>query len=182
MLASLAAGTLAGTILFGAFGRRLPRRRLLLGGWLLVIVITYGALAAQAPLLVVVLAGLLGGLAAGPINPILETLVQENTPPELMGRVFGAFLAFAQAGIPVGAAIAGLAIEQAGLIPTIATAGIVYVVFLTLMFFNPALRGIDVKVRTRAPTVAEAALTAEAEQAQSQPQARQAATMKAGLR
>jgi MFS family permease len=190
MLASLAAGTLAGTILFGAFGRRLPRRRLLLGGWLLVIVITYGALAAQAPLLVVVLAGLLGGLAAGPINPILETLVQENTPPQLMGRVFGAFLAFAQAGIPVGAAIAGLAIEQAGLIPTIATAGIVYVVFLALMFFNPALRGIDmkgVKGVTREPAgaeaaVAAAAVAAEAEQAQSQPQARQAATMKAGLR
>ena len=56
MPASVAAGTLAGTILFGAFGKRLPRRQLLLLGWLLAILITYGALSAQVPLPVIVLA------------------------------------------------------------------------------------------------------------------------------
>jgi MFS family permease len=177
MLASLAAGTLAGTLLFGAIGRKLPRRRLFLWGWLAAVLVTYGALAAQLPLAFIVLAGLAGGLAAGPINPILLTVVQENTPPQLMGRVFGAFLALAQAGIPIGAALAGLAIDAAGLIPTIVAGGAVYVVVIALMFFNPALRGIDARVAMPQATVAAAELA----QAQQAPQARRAATMKAGL-
>ena len=176
MLASVAAGTLAGTILFGAVGRRLPRRRLLLLGWLFAILITYGALVARLPLPAIVLAGLLGGLVAGPINPILETLLQEHTPPHLMGRVFGAFLAFAQAGIPIGAAVAGLAIERVGLIAVIATAGVIYVLVLVLMFFNPALRRVDARV---AP--AQEPLAPEAAQAQASPQARRSANMKPGL-
>jgi MFS family permease len=94
MLGSVAAGTLAGTILFEVIGRRLPRRQLFLWGWLLAILITYGALSARVPLAGLLLAGLVGGLLAGPINPILETVVQENTPPQLMGRAFAAVIAF----------------------------------------------------------------------------------------
>jgi MFS family permease len=176
MMGSLAGGTLLGTILFGAFGQRLPRRRLFLWGWLLVIVIAYGALVARLPLAFILLAGLVGGLAAGPINPILETVVQENTPPHLMGRVFAALLAFAQAGIPFGAAIAGFAIERAGLIPTIAVGGAVYIAVIGLMFLNPALKRMDAR-----PAVAEEPVAPEPTQAQSSPQARKSATMKAGL-
>ena len=171
MLGSFAAGAMVGTILFGAIGRGLPRRRLFLWGWLLAVLISYGALAAQVPLAAIVLSGIVGGLVAGPINPILETVVQENTPPELMGRVFGVFIALAQAGIPFGAAIAGLVIEGAGLIPTIATVGALYVVVVALMFFNPALKRMDARpMRGEEPVPAEAA-----------PQARSSATMKAGL-
>lgn len=176
MLGSVAGGTLAGTILFGAIGRRLPRRRLFLGGWLLAILLTYGALSARVPLAGLLLAGLVGGLLAGPINPILETVVQENTPPQLMGRAFGAVLAFAQAGIPFGAVLAGLVIEGAGLIPTIAAAGAVYVVLIASMFANPALRRMDTKM----PTVKEPQ-PEELTQAKQCPQARRSPTMKAGL-
>lgn len=171
MMGSVAGGTLAGTVLFGAFGRGLPRRRLFLGGWLLAIVITYGALAVRAPLPVLLLAGLIGGLAAGPINPILETVVQENTPPHLLGRAFGAVLAFAQAAIPFGAALAGLLIQGAGLVQTIAAGGAVYVVVLVSMLFNPALRRMDIRV---------GAAEAPATQTHRSSQARRAATMKAG--
>lgn len=176
MLGSFAAGAMVGTILFGAIGRDLPRRRLFLWGWLLAVLISYGALAAQVPLAAIVLAGIVGGLVAGPINPILETVVQENTPPELMGRVFGVFIALAQAGIPFGAAIAGLVIEGAGLIPTIATVGSLYVAVVALMFLNPALRRMDAR-----PDVAPAPMTADAISAEATPQARSSATMKAGL-
>jgi Na+/melibiose symporter-like transporter len=174
MLGSVAAGTLAGTILFGAVGRRLPRRRLFLWGWLGAIVVTYGALALQLPLGVLLVAGIAGGLAAGPINPILETVVQENTPPQLMGRVFGAFLAFAQAAIPFGAAIAGFVIQAGGLVPTIAVGGAVYVAAIALMFFIPALRRLDVSVPVEPRRAAIVA-------AQASTQARRSATMKAGL-
>ena len=176
MLGSFAAGALAGTILFGAIGRGLPRRRLFLWGWLLAAVIGYGALAAQVPLGGIVLAGVVAGLVAGPINPILETVVQENTPPQLMGRVFGAFIAFAQAGIPFGAAIAGFVIQGAGLIPTIAAVGALYVIVVVLMFFNPALRRMDARL-----TTTEGPMAAAPTQVEPSPPARQCATMKAGL-
>jgi MFS family permease len=176
MLGSFAGGAMIGTILFGAIGGVLPRRRLFLSGWLLAVVISYGALAAQVPLAAIVLAGLIGGLVAGPINPILETVVQENTPPELMGRVFGLFIALAQAGIPFGAAVAGVVIEGAGLIPTIATVGAVYAVIVGLMFFNPALRRMDAR-----PAASHAPTPAEGSPAEASTLARSSATMKAGL-
>jgi MFS family permease len=176
MLGSLAAGTLAGTVVFGAIGRRLPRRQVFLWGWLLAPLIAYGALSARVSLPVLLLAGLVAGFAVGPINPILATVVQENTPPQLLGRVFGAFLAFAQAGIPFGAAIAGVVIEGAGLIRTIEVGGAVYVIVVALMFFNPALRRMDAKVAApKEPIVGELA------QAHRTPQARRSASMKAGL-
>jgi MFS family permease len=140
MLAAFAAGALAGTILFGAIGRGLPRRQLFLWGWLLSVLIVYGALSTQVPLPAILFAAVLGGIVAGPINPILETVVQENTPPTMMGRVFGVVMAFAQAGIPFGAAIAGFVIESFGLIPTITAMGVLYVAVVAFMFVNPALR------------------------------------------
>lgn len=175
MLGSVAAGTLLGTIIFGLYGRRFPKRETFLVGWLIAILLTYGALAIQAPLAVLVVAGFVGGIAAGPINPILETVVQQHTPPQLMGRVFGAFLAFSQAAIPFGAAIAGLVIQGVGLIPTIATGGVIYVLVILGTFFNPALRAMN------APRAGAEAVPTQPTQAQSSPQARRAATMKAGL-
>jgi MFS family permease len=175
MLASFAAGGLAGTVLFGAIGRGLPRRRLFLFGWLVAVLITYGALAAQVPLFAVVLAGLVGGLVSGPINPLIMTVVQENTPPHMMGRVFGAATAFAQGGIPVGAVLAGLAIERAGLIPIIVVGGTVYLLVVAVMFLNPALRRMD------APTPAPPEGAVAEARGHASPQARRSATMKAGL-
>jgi hypothetical protein len=43
--------------------------------------------------------------------------------------------------------VAGVAVQQAGLIPTIVGMGVVYVVMTIGMFFNPALRGMDVHRR-----------------------------------
>jgi hypothetical protein len=38
-----------------------------------------------------------------PVNPIFATVTQQNTPPPLLGRVFGALTTVAQAAIPIGA-------------------------------------------------------------------------------
>ncbi len=176
MLGAFAGGALAGTILFGVIGRRLPRRQLFLWGWLLAPLIGYGALAAQVPLAAIVVAGIASGILAGPINPILETVVQENTPPLLMGRAFGAFIAFAQAGIPIGAAVGGVVIAGVGLIPMIAVTGAVYVAIVGLMFFNPALRVMEVTTAAGSEQAVPEPIPVEPS-----PQARQCATMKAGL-
>jgi MFS family permease len=105
----------------------------------------YGTLALSPPLAVAIVAAIAAGLAFEPVNPIFATVTQENTPPRLLGRVFGALTAIAQAAIPIGAVVAGVAVERAGLIPTIVGMGVVYVVVTIGMFFNPALRGMDVR-------------------------------------
>jgi predicted MFS family arabinose efflux permease len=144
VLGALGAGAFAGTLLFGAVGRRLTSRRLtFLSCFVAAPLLIFTTLAATPPLAVVVTAGALGGLFAGPINPIYETVIQENTAPQMLGRVFGTLNALAQAGIPVGAALAGFVVEGVGLVPTILGMGAIYLAVTVGMFFNPALRQMD---------------------------------------
>jgi MFS family permease len=128
-------------------GHRPPRRLTLIVCFVLAPLILYAALIATPPLAVVVAAGALAGLVSGPINPLYETVIQERTPPQMLGRVFGALQALAMAGIPFGTALAGFAVAGLGLIPTI-TAGVVsYVAVMLSMFSRPALRQLDAPAR-----------------------------------
>ena len=138
-------GAFAGSLLYGSAGRQWPRRRMFLTAYLVGAALIYGTLALSPPLAVALAAAVLAGLAFGPVNPIFATVTQENTPTPLLGRVFGALTAIAQAAIPIGALVAGAAVQGAGLIPTIAGMGIVYVAVTIAMFFNPALRGMDIR-------------------------------------
>jgi MFS family permease len=90
-------------------------------------------------------AAMVAGLAFGPVNPIFATVTQENTPPQLLGRVVGALTAIAQAAIPIGAIVAGVVVQHVGLIPTIVGMGGAYVAASIAMSFNPALQGMDVR-------------------------------------
>ena len=145
LVGSFGAGALAGSLLFGAVGRSWPRRRTFLTSYVVGAVLIYGTLALSPPLAVAILAAFAAGLAFGPVNPIFATVTQENTPPHLLGRVFGVLTATAQAAFPIGALIAGVALQRFGLIPTIVGMGVVYVVVTAAMFFNRALEGMDVR-------------------------------------
>jgi MFS family permease len=145
LVGSFGAGAFAGSLLFGTVGRKWPRRRTFLTSYVVGAGLIYGTLALSPPLAVAIIAAIAAGLAFGPVNPIFATVTQKNTPPHLLGRVFGALTAIAQAAFPIGAAIAGFAVQRAGLIPTIVGMGVVYVVLTIGMFFNPALRGMDVR-------------------------------------
>jgi len=80
VLASLAAGALVGTLGYAAFGHRLPRRATLLLAFLLSGA-PLGLLAFIDSLPIAALVLALVGLAAGPLNPLISTLVQERTRP-----------------------------------------------------------------------------------------------------
>jgi predicted MFS family arabinose efflux permease len=156
LIGSFGLGALAGSLLFGSVVRTWPRHRLFLTCYLVGAVLVYGTLALTPPLVVAIAAAIAAGLAFGPVNPIFATVTQENTPPHLLGRVFGALTAIAQAAIPIGAVVAGLALQQVGLIPTIVGMGLVYVVVTVAMFFNRALRQMDVhREPTGAPVAAQ---------------------------
>jgi MFS family permease len=139
ILAPFAGGAIVGTLLFGLIDRRLPRRLTFLACYVTAPLLVYAALAATPPLAVVAAAGAFGGLIAGPINPLYETVIQEHTPAPLLGRVLGSANALAQAGIPFGAVLVGVVVEGAGLTPTILGMGVLYLAVTVGMVFNPAL-------------------------------------------
>ena len=119
--------------------------------WVLGPLVIFGFLALTPPLGVLVIAGFVGGLLFGPINPIASTVIQEHTPPAMLGRVFGALTALAQAGIPIGAVLAGVVVQRAGLIPTTIGMGVLYLLMPVAMFFNRSLRQMDARPRGQAP-------------------------------
>jgi MFS family permease len=101
MLGAFGAGALLGTVLFGAVGHRLPRRLTFILCFVAAPALGYLTLAVMPPLAVLVGAFALGGLIGGPINPLYSTVIQEHTPRQMRGRVFGVLTALAMAGIPL---------------------------------------------------------------------------------
>ena len=143
MVGAFGGGALVGTFLYGVVARRLPRRLTYLSCFVAAPVVGFGTLALTPPLGVVVAAAALAGLIAGPINPLFETVVQEKTPPQMLGRTFGTLTALAYAVMPLGLILPGVVVEGVGLVPTIIGMGAIYVAVTVSMFFNPALRQMD---------------------------------------
>ena len=135
-------GALAGTLLYGSVAHRLPRRLTFLSCFVAAPVVAFGTLAATPPLGVVVAAAAPASLIAVPINQLYETVIQERTP-ERLGRTFDTVTALAYVGIPIGSILAGVFVEEVGLIPTILGMGAIYSVVTLSMFFNPVLRQMD---------------------------------------
>ena len=136
LVGSFGGGAFVGSLLYGSVGRTWPRRRMFLTCYVVGAAIIYGTLALSPPVAVAIVAAIAAGLAFGPVNPIFATVTQENTPPHVLGRVFGALTAIGQAAIPIGAVVVGAAVQGAGLITTIVGMGVVYVVIVIGMFFN----------------------------------------------
>jgi MFS family permease len=135
---------LCGSLAFGAVGHRLPRRLTFLccfSVW----AADYLVLATLPPFPIAVAALAVGGLAVGPINPLLGTLQFELVPAELRGRVLGAVTAGAWAAIPAGVLLGGASVELAGVGWTFLAVGVCYVAVSVYGFFNPAFRAMDVR-------------------------------------
>jgi MFS family permease len=147
MVGAFGGGALLGTLAFGAVGRRWPRRPTFLACFVAAPLVGFGTLALTPSLGVVVAAVFLAGLLAGPINPIYETVIQEHTPPAMLGRVFGTVTALAFALIPVGSVLAGVSIQRFGTVPTILGMGAVYLLVTLAAVLNPRLRAMDAPAR-----------------------------------
>jgi len=144
MLAGFGAGSLVGAVLFGTFGHRLPRRATLIVGWMWV-GLPFWVLAATPSLPLSTTALVITGLAAGPLNPIIFTVVQERTPEEMRGRVIGVLWAAALAATPLGMVLAGYLLEALGLRPLLIGVAACYMAVTLGMMFNPALRELSAK-------------------------------------
>jgi MFS family permease len=142
LIAAQGGGSLIGSLLYGAFGDRLPRRPLWLTAYMAFATLLW-VLVFMPPVGVLFAAFLLTGFLGGPVNPLSVTVRQERIPLALRGRVFSSFSAIAMMSSPFGIALAGGAIERSGLLPTVFALACCYTCASVGMFFVPALHQMD---------------------------------------
>lgn len=141
-LTMLAAGGMVGSFAYGWLAGRMTRHRMAV---LVMVAVTVAIIpmAFLPPLPVFVTAGFLLGLGWGPMNPLLNSLVQTRVPAHVQGRVYGVQTALFYAAPPIGLLLAGVAVERWGVQAVYAVIGAMLVVTSLLIAALPSLRGLD---------------------------------------
>ena len=135
-------GAVIGALIYGAIGHRLPRRAVFVFSFIMLALPSL-LLVALPPLWVVLLIQGIGGVASGPLNPIMATVRFERVPVLMRGRVFGMTTAGAFSAMPLGVLIAGFMVESLGLRSTLLAVGACYVLATATLIVNPAIREMD---------------------------------------
>ena len=133
---------LAGSLLYSWRGHRWPRRWTFVGCFAALPLI-YLVLASLPSLPVALAALAVVGFAAGPLNPLIFTIVAERIPTQLRGRVFGAVRAGAWSAIPLGILLGGVLVATIGVAATFLAIGVSYAGLVAYGFVNRAFREMD---------------------------------------
>jgi predicted MFS family arabinose efflux permease len=80
------------------------------------------------------------GLAWGPFNPLISTLIQQRVPADQQGRVFGVQIAVFYAAPPLGMVLAGLSVEGLGVGTTYAILAMILASTSLLALLTKSLR------------------------------------------
>jgi MFS family permease len=136
-------GALAGTVLYGVLGPRLPRWPVFTAAFLIGGGPRFLVLAAEPSYALIVAGCLLFGMACGALNPVLSAVEYERIPEALQSRIFGVTAAGCLVGMPVGALSAGLATEAFGLRATLVVCGLLYLVTTLSPLVWPVWRQMD---------------------------------------
>ncbi len=138
----LALGGMIGSFGYGWLSDRMTRHRMAVGV-LVTVTVAIVPMAFLPPLPAFAAAGFLLGLGWGPMNPLLNTLVQARVPAHVQGRVYGVQTALFYAAPPVGLLLAGAAVQRWGVQAVYAGIGVALVVVSLLAAALPSLRGLD---------------------------------------
>jgi MFS family permease len=139
VISALAAGSAIGSFGYGWISKRM-RRRTLIRCIMLGSAISIVPMAFLPPLPLLMAAGFLLGLAWGPYNPLVNTLVQQRIPAHLQGRVFGIQTAVFYVAPPLGMVLAGLSVENYGVNITYAFLAGVLSITSILVLLTKSLR------------------------------------------
>ncbi|MCU7826885.1 MFS transporter [Kitasatospora sp. DSM 101779] len=144
LLAGLfAAGALAGSLLHGALGTRLPRWPLY-AGCLLVSGGPRMLVAAFAPgLLSLGITLAVAGVASGILNTIVSTVLYERVPGTLRSRVTGVLAAGVLLATPLGGLACGYLVDRVGLTAALVALGGVYLLITLCPLAFPSWRRMD---------------------------------------
>ncbi|WP_345800157.1 MFS transporter [Microbacterium sp. AZCO] len=141
MIACMSGGALVGAALYGIVGDRVPRHALFVTLFLLAGVPPYLTLALHPPFVVVAIVLVLSGLAAGPLNPLIDSALFRLIPPGIRARALGAITAGVTAAMPFGSLLAGLGVDAFGLTATLLLASLSYAVAVVSLGFGRRWKG-----------------------------------------
>jgi len=136
---SAVASSLVATTMAGRFSRRTAY----LVGFTLAGAPRYLALALGAPLWIIIVSNVVGGLGNGFINPTINAIFFERVPRHIIGRVGSLADALAWTGIPVGGVVGGVAVAALGVAPALGVAGAAYMVSTVVPGMRPEWREMD---------------------------------------
>lgn len=138
---AFSAGGIVGALAYSAAGSRVPRRPAFVGGPVAAAAVS-GAFALSPTYVVQLAIMAVGGFLTGPVNPIVNVVLQERAAEEIRGRALSMMFALAYALFPVGYAGAGFMIKAFGVTTTFAVMGVAAGLVAIWALFTPALRGI----------------------------------------
>lgn len=139
---ALAAGSIAGNLLYAWRGYRLSRRSLVVGGFAGRAVI-FWLFVTEPSAAILALMMLVSGVILEPVNPLFQTFLQERTPAGMRGRVFAASAALGIGTLPLGMIAYGFILEWLGLHSTLVILASVNLLLPVFMFFNRALHRME---------------------------------------
>ncbi len=142
LFATFSAGGVVGALAYGAAGTRLPRRPVFVAGLVAASAVA-GIFALSPPYWAQVLAMAIAGFLTGPVNPILNVVLQERAPQEMRGRALSMVFALEYALFPVGYVAAGFMINAIGVTWTLAAMAVVSGMVAGWSALTPALRTMD---------------------------------------
>jgi MFS family permease len=142
VLSSMAAGGIATTLAYPKLVKHFKKRTIVIGALaatsLAMIPMTF-----FPPIGFFVLAGFLLGLGWGPMNPLMNSVVQQRVAPHIQGRVFGVQTSLFYASGPIGMFVTGVSVYAFGVRPVYIAAVSILIVFQIFIMFLPDLRDLD---------------------------------------
>jgi MFS family permease len=142
VLSSMAAGGIATTLAYPKLVKHFKKRTIVIGALaatsLAMIPMTF-----FPPIGFFVLAGFLLGLGWGPMNPLMNSVVQQRVAPHIQGRVFGVQTSLFYASGPIGMFVTGVSVDAFGVRPVYIAAVSILIVLQIFMMFLPDLRDLD---------------------------------------
>jgi len=118
VLAALSGGTIIGAFGYGWLSKRVTRLNIA-RGVLVATIVFYLPVALLPPLPLMVGAGFAIGLAWGPMQPLMNTVVQRRVEPDAQGRVYGIQTSLFYAMPPIFMLATGVIAERTGVMPVL---------------------------------------------------------------
>ena len=147
LLTGLGVGGLAGTVLAGPIMERIGRRWAILAD-ILGTVMLVGAPAVTTNLWLIGAVVIMGGLGGTMWGVVVVSIRQQVVPDELQGRVGGAFRLFGYGAMAIGAGLAVVVAQVAGLKAVFVTVALLNLLLLILFFTTVTDQAIAAARRT----------------------------------
>jgi MFS family permease len=142
VLSSMAAGGIASTLAYPKLVKHFKKRSIVIGA-LAATSIAMIPMTFFPPLGLFVLSGFLLGLGWGPMNPLMNSMVQQRVAPHIQGRVFGVQTSLFYASGPIGMFVTGVSVDAFGVRPVYIAAVSILIVFQLFIMLLPDLHDLD---------------------------------------